>query len=136
MRFFLKSSDDVVTEVSRDVVESSVVLSNCTMDMDDSEQDVTIPIVDVRNEILSLVIKGKDIDFAPLDDNVVLEIALVANMLYMKDLMTRTCAELGKRLSSHMDDVQYLRNFFHIENDFTPEEEERIRKESVWDFGM
>ncbi|KAK9127817.1 hypothetical protein Syun_016614 [Stephania yunnanensis] len=55
-----------------------------------------------------------------------------ANYLDINGLLDLTCqavADLLKGMS-----VEEVRKLFNIENDFTPEEEEAVRKENQWAF--
>ena len=58
------------------------------------------------------------------------DIALVAHYLDMPALMDLVCAYFASILKTHT--IEENRNIFKIQNDFTPEEEERIRAESQW----
>ena len=58
------------------------------------------------------------------------EIILAANYLDIKGLLDLGCKTVAKMIEGKT--TQQLRDQFSIENDFTPEEEERIRRENEW----
>ncbi|XP_044506114.1 SKP1-like protein 14 [Mangifera indica] len=60
------------------------------------------------------------------------EILLAANYLNAKSLLTLTLDKFAERIKNKS--VEYVREVFGIENDFTEEEEEKIRKENAWAF--
>ncbi|MCP9258589.1 E3 ubiquitin ligase complex SCF subunit sconC [Dirofilaria immitis] len=64
------------------------------------------------------------------DNNELFELVQAANYLDVGDLLSAGC----KTIASHIKGktVEELRAFFNIENDFTPEEEARIREENAW----
>ena len=56
-----------------------------------------------------------------------------ANYLNIKDLLELTAAKVAHMIKDKS--VPEIRDMFDIVNDFTPEEEERIRKEDEWCLG-
>jgi len=55
-----------------------------------------------------------------------------ANYLDIKGLLDLTCQSVADMIKSKS--VEEIRKIFNIKNDFTPEEEEAIRKENEWAF--
>lgn len=55
-----------------------------------------------------------------------------ADFLDIKSLQDLLCREVADQMRGQSPEV--IRNLFHIENDFTKEEEEQIRKEIGWAF--
>ncbi|KAL1300044.1 hypothetical protein HN51_044732 [Arachis hypogaea] len=123
--------------------------------IDDSDDDVTspIPLPNVFTRELSRILDylnnhhrfrssiekadeemaRYDAEFAKSMSNEELKaLILAANYLNVKDLLeflNQTVADVIQNKS-----VEFVRNFFGIENDYTPEEEEKLRNENEWAF--
>merc|ERR1712166_261969 len=72
-----------------------------------------------------------DKDFVKVDDETLFSLILAANYLDIKpllDLTRKTVADYIKQCKT----PQEIRRRFNIKNDFTPEEEEEVRKENAW----
>lgn len=105
-----------------------------------------IPLSDVNSNILELVIlfcqhkleekTNEDSiewekDFLQIDDPVLFDLILAANYLDIKPLLDFTCKQVADYIKQ-CKTPQDIRRRFNIKNDFTPEEEEEIRKENSW----
>eukprot|EP01001_Neometanema_parovale_P009200 NODE_5449_length_945_cov_114.830900_g5231_i0.p1 GENE.NODE_5449_length_945_cov_114.830900_g5231_i0~~NODE_5449_length_945_cov_114.830900_g5231_i0.p1 ORF type:complete len:192 (+),score=60.43 NODE_5449_length_945_cov_114.830900_g5231_i0:61-636(+) len=55
---------------------------------------------------------------------------MAANFLNIKDMLDLTCACVASMIKGKSP--EQIRALFNIENDFTPEEEEKIREENRW----
>lgn len=74
---------------------------------------------------------GWDIDFvAKMGQENLFLVVLAANYLDMKDLLTMSCKSIANMIKGKTPEE--IRATFGIENDFTPEEEEQVRKENEW----
>ena len=60
------------------------------------------------------------------------ELILAANYLNIKELLDFLCRSVAMRIQNKS--VEYVRKFFAIEGDYTPEEEARMREENAWAF--
>ncbi|XP_019168265.1 PREDICTED: SKP1-like protein 1A [Ipomoea nil] len=150
----LRSSDGEMFEV-----EETVALEMHTIKcmIDDECVDNTIPITNITSKILAMVIeyckyhveaaaeaktnpedapakdtKEFDANFIKVDHNTLFDLIMAANFLNIKsllDLTTQAVADMIKDMSP-----EEVRKIFNIQNDFTPEEEEQIRKENAWAF--
>lgn len=61
---------------------------------------------------------------------VLIDVIMAANFLDVKDLLDLTCACVASMIRGKT--AEQIRALFNIENDFTPEEEEKIREENKW----
>lgn len=59
-----------------------------------------------------------------------IDVIMAANFLNIKDLLDLTCACVASMIKGKTP--EQIRALFNIENDFTPEEEEKIKEENRW----
>ena len=71
-----------------------------------------------------------DVSFFNIDQAEIFEIILAANYLDIKGLLNIGCKSVAKMITGKTP--EQIRQLFNIKNDFTPEEEEQIRKENEW----
>ncbi|KAK9126356.1 hypothetical protein Scep_015202 [Stephania cephalantha] len=77
--------------------------------------------------------KNWDVKFlGKLDNKTLFDLILAANYLDIKGLLDLTCQAVADWMKGMS--VEEVRELFNIENDFTPEEEEAVRKENQWAF--
>ena len=69
--------------------------------------------------------------FAKVDDDTLFSLILAANYLDIKPLLDLTCKTVADYIKE-CKTPQEIRRRFNIKNDFTPEEEEEVRKENAW----
>ncbi|GFP96601.1 skp1-like protein 1a [Phtheirospermum japonicum] len=117
--------------------------------IEDDCADNVIPLPNVTGKILSKVIeyckrhaedkpssdedvKGFDADFVKVDQATLLDLILAANYLNIKSLMDLTCQTVADMIKGKTPEE--IRKTFNIKNDFTPEEEEEVRRENQWAF--
>jgi len=72
-----------------------------------------------------------DKEFAKVDDDTLFSLILAANYLDIKPLLDLTCKTVADYIKQ-CKTPQEIRRRFNIKNDFTPEEEEEVRKENAW----
>ncbi|KAJ3101681.1 hypothetical protein HDU97_001222 [Phlyctochytrium planicorne] len=151
----LTSSDGQEFSVGKEIACQSILIKNMLEDVGESE-DQPIPLPNVSGPILSKVIEyatqhkddpppppeeemkpksSEDIDewdreFMTVDQGTLFEIILAANYLDMKNLLDLGCKTVANMIKGKS--VEEIRKTFNIVNDFTPEEEEQIRKENEW----
>ncbi|TPX52291.1 hypothetical protein SeMB42_g01537 [Synchytrium endobioticum] len=75
-------------------------------------------------------IEDWDREFMNVDQGTLFELILAANYLDMKNLLDLGCKTVANMIKGKS--VEEIRKTFNIVNDFTPEEEEQIRKENEW----
>lgn len=71
-----------------------------------------------------------DAEFVKVDNTTLFELVRAANYLDIKSLLELTCKTVGEIM--HGKTSEQIRQAFKIANDFSPEEEEEIRKENQW----
>ncbi|TKR77875.1 hypothetical protein L596_018774 [Steinernema carpocapsae] len=158
----VQSSDSEVFEVDREVIRLSVTINTMLQDlgMDDNDDlagmGEPIPLQNVNASILRKVIswcqhhkddppvneetdsKEKrtddipswDVEFLKVDQGTLFELILAANYLDIRGLLDVTCKTVANMIKGKTPEE--IRKTFNIKNDFTPEEEEQIRKENAW----
>ncbi|AVK76440.1 S-phase kinase-associated protein 1 [Pandoravirus neocaledonia] len=155
----LESSDEQVFEVPREVAEMSVTVKHMLDDVD-ADNENAIPLPNVTGKILGKVIEWAkyhlenpepapaegdaaakdekrtddispwDKNFCDVDQPTLFELILAANYLDIKPLLDLTCKTVANMIKGKSPEE--IRKTFNIKNDFTPEEEEQIRKENEW----
>ncbi|XP_020079651.1 SKP1-like protein 1A [Ananas comosus] len=148
----LKSSDAEVFEVEEAVAMESQTIKH--MIEDDCAASV-IPLPNVTSKILSKVIeyskrhvdaaaaasaaaaaaaavKQWDAEFVKVDQATLFDLILAANYLNIKGLLDLTCQTVADMIKGKTPEE--IRKTFNIKNDFTPEEEEEVRRENQWAF--
>ncbi|CAM1505587.1 Fc.00g112240.m01.CDS01 [Cosmosporella sp. VM-42] len=158
-KIWLASNDNATMEVARDVAERSMLIKNMLEDVGDENvrQDNPIPIPNVNEAVLRKVIewcehhrndppqaqddesdarkKTTDIEewdqkFMQVDQEMLFEIILASNYLDIKPLLDVGCKTVANMIKGKSPEE--IRKTFNITNDFTPEEEEQIRRENEW----
>ena len=150
----LTSSEGTEFTVDRDIAEKSVLLKNMLEDV--GESDMAIPLPNVTGPILKKVvdwcthhrtdanppvedelkqrsaddIDEWDADFCKVDQGTLFELILAANYLDIKPLLDLTCKTVANMIKGKTPEE--IRKTFNIVNDFTPEEEEQVRRENEW----
>ncbi|KAL3639034.1 SKP1-like protein 1A [Castilleja foliolosa] len=152
----LRSSDGEVFEVEEAVAVESQTIKHM---IEDDCADNTIPLPNVTGKILAKVIeyckrhvdaaaassdkaeekpssdedvKGFDADFVKVDQATLFDLILAANYLNIKSLLDLTCQTVADMIKGKTPEE--IRKTFNIKNDFTPEEEEEVRRENQWAF--
>nr|GME05424.1 SKP1-like protein 1A [Ipomoea batatas] len=77
-------------------------------------------------------LKDFDANFIKVDHQTLLDLIMAANFLNVKSLLDLTCQAIANLIENKT--VEELRKNFNIQNDFTPEEEEEVRRENAWAF--
>lgn len=65
-----------------------------------------------------------------VDQGTLFELILAANYLDIKGLLDVTCKTVANMIKGKSPEE--IRKTFNIKNDFTPAEEEQVRKENEW----
>ncbi|RFU33942.1 hypothetical protein B7463_g2418, partial [Scytalidium lignicola] len=153
----LVSNDNVAIEVDRQVAERSMLIKNMMDDLGEEAASTEVPIPNVNESVLKKVIewcehhkndppvsadddsdsrkKTTDIEewdqkFMQVDQEMLFEIILASNYLDIKPLLDVGCKTVANMIKGKSPEE--IRKTFNITNDFTPEEEEQIRRENEW----
>lgn len=123
---------------------------------DEDDDDITIPVPNVEDKPLKKVIEycnehwnnhadeimkplnGKldtlisefDAAYLVMNESLLVELIMAANYLDIKDLLDLTCASTADMMKGKSPEE--IREMFGIENDFTKEEEDKIKEENKW----
>jgi len=95
------------------------------------EKPLKAPIDQIISEwdkkfIFTDLVKGGD----ETQHSLLIQVIMAANFVNVRDLLDLTCATVASMLRNKTP--EQIRNLFQIENDFSPEEEARIREENRW----
>ncbi|KAF1850942.1 S-phase kinase-associated protein-like protein 1 [Cucurbitaria berberidis CBS 394.84] len=150
------TSDGANLETDRDIAERSILIKNLLEDLGGDNEEA-IPIPNVNEAVMKKVLewcehhradapssqdddsdsrkKSTDIEewdqkFMQVDQEMLFEIILAANYLDIKALLDVGCKTVANMIKGKSPDE--IRKTFNIQNDFTPEEEEQIRRENEW----
>jgi S-phase kinase-associated protein 1 len=156
----LISSDLQTFEVDENVAMMSTTVKNLI----DDTCDVDVPLPNVEGRILAKVIeyckyhhasdsskldgpstssqkpaenkedadKKWDAEFLKVDQATLFHLILAANYMNVKGLLDLTCQTVAGMIKGKTPEE--IRKTFNIKNDFTPEEEEEVRRENQWAF--
>ncbi|KAL8027874.1 hypothetical protein ABFS82_14G122100 [Erythranthe guttata] len=155
----LRSSDGETFEVEESVAVESQTIKHM---IEDNCADSCIPLPNVTAKILSRVleyckkhaesvakseaegasttdkaaadeeIKSYDADFVKVDQATLFDLILAANYLNIRSLLDLTCQNVADMIKGKTPEE--IRKTFNIQNDFTAEEEEEVRRENAWAF--
>ncbi|KAL0930872.1 S-phase kinase-associated protein 1 [Colletotrichum truncatum] len=158
-KIWVQSNDSITIPVDRVVAERSMLIKNMLEDVGDDaiSQENPIPIPNVNEAVLRKVIewcehhrndppqtqdeendarkKTTEIEewdqkFMQVDQEMLFEIILASNYLDIKPLLDVGCKTVANMIKGKSPEE--IRKTFNITNDFTPEEEEQIRRENEW----
>ncbi|XP_021756180.1 SKP1-like protein 1A [Chenopodium quinoa] len=150
-KIILRSSDKETFNVDEKAAMLSQTIKNMIEDLGDSTDP--IPLHNVTSKILSKVIeycnkhavadnsvavmsddelKQWDKDFLNVNQNTLFDLILAANYMDIKGLLDLTCQCVADMIKGKSPEE--IRKHFNIVNDYTPEEEEEVRRENQWAF--
>ena len=114
------TDDDIpIAQVNKPIMEK--VIAFCEHMRDHPPPEIEKPL---SSTDLSQVVDAWHADFVNVDQEMLFEVVMAANYLDIKPLLELSCAKVASLIKGKS--VQEIRQFFNIENDFTPEEEEQV----------
>uniref|UniRef100_A0A0E0M3Y3 SKP1-like protein n=1 Tax=Oryza punctata TaxID=4537 RepID=A0A0E0M3Y3_ORYPU len=136
----LRSCEGQVFEVAEAVAMESQTIRHM---IEDKCADTGIPLPNVSAKILCKAAAGAtkavedelktfDAEFVKVDQSTLFDLILAANYLNIKGLLDLTCQTVADMIKGKTPEE--IRKTFNIRNDFTPEEEEEVRRENQWAF--
>ncbi|KAH8339962.1 hypothetical protein KR067_003827, partial [Drosophila pandora] len=152
----LESSDKEIFDIEQETAKCSETIRTALEDLGDESDNSVLPLPNVNSVILKKVIhwatyhkddpqvteedenKEKrtddisswDADFLKVDQGTLFELILAANYLNIQGLLDVTCKTVANMIKGKSP--QEIRDTFTISNDFSPQEEEKVRKENEW----
>lgn len=153
----LQSSDSEIFDVDVEIAKKSETIKTMLEDLGlDDDDDEPIPLPNVNAAILRKVIEWAnhhkddppppedeenrekrtddiepyDQEFLKVDQGTLFELILAANYLDIKGLLDVTCKTVANMIKGKTPEE--IRKTFNIKNEFTAEEEEKVRKENEW----
>lgn len=144
MSVTLISSDLQHFQVPLEVAAQSTTIKNM---VEEIGSDEAVPVPNVSGAILARVIEyctfhasspaddaRKDFDagFVKVEHGTLFGLILAANYLHIKPLLDLMCVAVADKIRGKT--TEQIRETFGIKNDFTPEEEDRVRAENQWAF--
>jgi len=143
--------NELVTLVSSDGVEFKIEYKDIKMAktvqqlVEDIGTDSPIPLMEVKGNILEKVVEyckhhsnkpdsdgddPWDNEFMDVDQNTLFELILASNYMDISSLLELTCQKVADMIKGKT--TEEIRTMFDIEDDFTPEEKEKIKNENEW----
>jgi S-phase kinase-associated protein 1 len=142
----LKSRQEEVFEVEAKAAFRSITIKNM---IDDTGFQIHVPVPMVDSPTLAKVIEYLnfhqkaeeretpsedqtvwDVNYVKVDDETLFNLILAANYLDIKPLLDLTCKTVADEIKGKTPEE--IRTRFNIKNDFTPEEEEEVKRENAW----
>jgi len=142
----LKSKQEELFEVETKAAFRSITIKNM---VEDTGLDINVPVPMVDSSTLVKVIAYLkyhqraeeetvpedeqtrwDMDYIKVDDEMLFNTILAANYLDIKPLLDLTCKAVADEIKGKSPEE--IRQRFNIKNDFTPEEEEEVKRENAW----
>lgn len=142
----LKSKQEDVFEVEKAAAFRSITIKHM---VEDTGLNIHVPVPMVESSILVKVIEYLkyhqraeeetipedeqqrwDKDYLKVDDATLFSTILAANYLDIKPLLDLTCKAVADEIKGKSPEEIRVR--FNIKNDFTPEEEEEVKRENAW----
>ncbi|KAG8050410.1 hypothetical protein GUJ93_ZPchr0009g1885 [Zizania palustris] len=117
----------------------SKVIEYCSKHVDARRQlsradgvDSIVELADGAIKAIEVELETFDSMFVHIDQSTLYDIILAAKYLHIEGLLDLTCQTVADMIKGKTP--AEIRKTFNIKNDFTPEEEEKIRRENPWIF--
>lgn len=135
----LKTSDGAIFEASPTLTKNMKTVQTI---IGEADADVSIiPLLNVSSSHINKIIEyqtlsddGKEKEFSveELNNDEVKEFLLAVHYLNMESLFELLTGVVADRIKNK--NVGYVREYFGVENDFTPKEEAEVRQRNSWTF--
>jgi len=157
----IRSSDGEIFDVEGKVATKSETIKNLLESLEsggDENQAEAIPLPNVTGSVLKKVLewcthhkddeppveeKDKDeekkpdgaleqwdADYIKVDHGALFDLLMASNYMQIKGLLDVACKAVANQLRGKSPEE--IRQIFNIKTDFTPEEDEQIKKENAW----
>jgi S-phase kinase-associated protein 1 len=144
----IKVADGTIYNILEKYAKQSNVITQMLEDMPDSDEPIPLSENNATNKVVERVLswmegyyeaEDKDVYNAeyvkdynnPAEDDTIFKIMLLANFLDIKILLDCTAKKVADIIKG-CKTPEDIRQKFDIVNDFTPEEEEALKKETEW----
>ena len=122
---------DASGEIPLPNVKSNIlakVIEFCKHHVDSPMSDIEKPLK--SQDMKECVADAWDAEFVDIEQEDLFELILAANYMDIKPLLDLTCAKVASMIKGKTPEE--IRKTFNIVNDFTPEEEAKVREENKW----
>jgi S-phase kinase-associated protein 1 len=149
----LKSNDGALFKVPRSCAALAVLWKTCLEgDAECSEVPVSLesevlakvvefityhvnnPCKDIerplKSAVMTEVVSAWDAQFIDVEQEMLFKIILAANSIDLKSLLDLSCSKVASMIKGKS--AEEIRKTFNIQNDFSPQEEEAVRRENAW----
>ncbi|KAK6031966.1 Skp1 family, dimerization domain protein [Ostertagia ostertagi] len=142
----VQTKEQDICEVPASVISMSKLITTMLEDLNLQDDDTPIPIPNVTAPVFKKVVtwcekhktNGKEDkkleewseEFFKVEYPMLFEIIMAANYLDIPTLLDDGCRKIASMMKGKTPEE--IRTLFNITNDFTPEEEEEIRRENAW----
>ncbi|KAK5985999.1 S-phase kinase-associated protein 1 [Trichostrongylus colubriformis] len=143
----VQTKEQEICEVPASVIAMSKLVTTMLEDLSLQDDDTPIPIPNVSAPVFKKVVawcekhkadakeskqklEGWSEEFFKVEYPMLFEIIMAANYLDIPKLLDDGCKKIAHMMKGKTPDE--IRTMFNITNDFTPEEEEEIRRENAW----
>ena len=117
--------DIPIAQVTKPVMEKAIAFMTHIREHPPAEIEKPLSSTD-----LSQVVDQWHNEYINVDQEMLFELVMAANYLDVKPLLELSCAKVASLIKGKS--IQEIRQFFQIENDFSPEEEEQVMQENKW----
>ncbi|KAG2679625.1 hypothetical protein I3760_11G058800 [Carya illinoinensis] len=129
-RFFDKTSFSLPNVKER---ELSKVIEYCTRALEFGAKSAAAAGDRDAERVVRVEREGFEAEFVnELSNDMLKELILAVDYLDIKEMLDFLTQSVANRIQNRS--VEYVRQFFDIANDFTPQEEEQIHQENAWAF--
>ena len=106
----------------------SLVIDYCNHHKDKPPEEIEKPLK--SKNLVEHGVSAWDAKFVDIEQELLFELILAANYMDIKSLLDLTCAKVASMIKGKSPEE--IRQTFNIVNDFTPEEESKVREENKW----